>query len=254
MKLDENSGVPLYYQLKEILREQIVSNNLKAGEGFPPEFVISEMYGVSRATVRQALQELVREGLIYRKQGKGTFVTVRKIVSPLIEMSFTNQMEDQGLVASSKVISVDANQAQKEERIKLQLDDNAGVYKVVRLRLANNEPLILETSYIPHFVYPDLLKENMERMPIFKNIIERFSLERIETFLESVLPKNQELSLLNIDNNTPVIIFEQIVHAKQHPLALIYWIVRGDKCKYHLNFYVNKAHGNYPVDIDMLVK
>src|SRR5699024_6203885 len=103
--LDSNSVVPLYYQLKEILKEEIRKGSLAEGHRVPSERELMEMYKVSRATARRSLDELMVEGLIFRRQGIGTFVSKSKVVQNLIgEISFNQQIIKQGLTPKSTVI------------------------------------------------------------------------------------------------------------------------------------------------------
>src|SRR5260370_30645371 len=101
-----NSPLPRYYQLKEIIRERIRSGEWKPGELIPSERELSEKYGISRMTARQAITELVNEGLFYREQGKGTFVSQRKITQQLIHLTrFTRDIRARGQRPSPNMLS-----------------------------------------------------------------------------------------------------------------------------------------------------
>src|SRR5437588_11800459 len=100
-----NSPLPRYFQLKEIMRERIRSGEWKPGELIPSERELSEKYGISRMTARQAITELVNEGLFYREQGKGTFVSRHKITQQLIRLTgFTEDIKARGQRPSTKVL------------------------------------------------------------------------------------------------------------------------------------------------------
>src|SRR5438270_13113239 len=110
-----NSPLPRYYQLKEIMRDRIRSGEWKPGDLIPSERELGEQYGISRMTARQAITDLVNEGLFYREQGKGTFVSQRKITQQLIHLTgFTEDIRARGQRPSTKVISA-AMQAADEE-------------------------------------------------------------------------------------------------------------------------------------------
>src|SRR6059058_1119123 len=101
-----NSPLPLYFQLKEIMRERIRSDEWKPGDLIPSERELSEKYGISRMTARQAITELVNEGLFYREQGKGTFVSHLKISQQLIRLTgFTEDIRARGQRPDTKVLS-----------------------------------------------------------------------------------------------------------------------------------------------------
>src|SRR6476659_66204 len=98
--------LPRYYQLKEIIRERIVTGEWEPGSLIPSERELCERYGISRMTARQAITELVNEGLFYREQGKGTFVSRHKITQQLINLtSFSEDMKARGQRPGSKVVA-----------------------------------------------------------------------------------------------------------------------------------------------------
>ncbi len=149
-KLDTASAMPLYYQLQEELRHTINAGIYKAGEMIPTEKVLELKYGVSRITVRKAIEELAHEGLLTKKQGKGTVVT-RKIVEDdtSVLKGFTEKMEALGKKVSTEVLSVEVIKA--DEIISKNLDISIGeqVMKIRRLRKIDGEVLEIFAVYIP---------------------------------------------------------------------------------------------------------
>src|SRR6516225_11268955 len=118
-----NSPLPRYYQLKEIMRERVQSNEWKPGEHIPSERELSETYGISRMTARQAITDLVNEGLFYREQGKGTFVSERKITQQLIHLTgFTEDIRARGQKPGTKVLSAQMFPADEITTEKLRID------------------------------------------------------------------------------------------------------------------------------------
>ncbi len=114
-----NSPLPRYFQLKEIMRERIRSGEWKPGELIPSERELSEKYGISRMTARQAITELVNEGLFYREQGKGTFVSQRKITQQLIHLTgFTEDIRARGQRPGTKVLSATMHPADEETAVR----------------------------------------------------------------------------------------------------------------------------------------
>jgi len=106
--LDEKSPVPLYHQLSQILREKIEQEEWKEGEQIPTELELCEEFGLSRGTVAQALRELEDEGLVYRKQGRGTFVAEKKLSLDLSHFySFARDMEARGQRFYSKILRME---------------------------------------------------------------------------------------------------------------------------------------------------
>src|SRR5258708_39864193 len=110
-----NSPLPRYYQLKEIIRERIRSGEWKPGELIPSERELSEQYKISRMTARQAITELVNEGMFYREQGKGTFVSRHKITQQLIRLTgFTEDIKTRGQRPGTKVLSAQMSPADED--------------------------------------------------------------------------------------------------------------------------------------------
>src|SRR5690348_5357562 len=158
-----NSPLPRYYQLKEIMREKIRSGEWQPGDLIPSERELGEQYGISRMTARQAITELVNEGLFYREQAKGTFVSRHKITQQLIRLTgFTADIRGHGQRPGTEVLSarmVPADETTADRRsIKLGLL----VCRLNRLRLTDEEPLALEVSHISVIGCEKLLEEDLE--------------------------------------------------------------------------------------------
>src|SRR2546430_3827104 len=141
------SPLPRYYQLKEIMREKISSGEWQPGDLIPSERELGEQYGISRMTARQAITELVNEGLFYREQGKGTFVSRHKITQQLIRLTgFTEDIKARGQRPCTKVISAQMFAADETTAEKLRIDPGTLIFRLQRLRLADDEPLAIELS------------------------------------------------------------------------------------------------------------
>src|SRR5438445_6493577 len=128
------SPLPLYYQVQEILRTGIVQGRLKPGDRIPTEAELCAKHDVSRITVRQAVTALVNEGLLYRTRGRGTFVAsprVSHVVSELV--SFTEEMTQRGLVATSRLLEVQVEEPSERFREPLGLGDGEKVIRIKRL-------------------------------------------------------------------------------------------------------------------------
>src|SRR5215831_6295741 len=157
------SPLPRYYQLKEIMREKINTGEWKPGDLIPSERERGEQYGISRMTARQAITELVNEGLFYREQGKGTFVSRHKITQQLINLTgFTEDMKARGQRPGSRVISAQMLQADEVLAERLHLKPGQVVFRLQRLRLADHEPLAIEISHLSFMGCERLLEEDLE--------------------------------------------------------------------------------------------
>lgn len=143
-------ALPLYYRVREAIRERIEAGEWKPGDLIPPESKLLEAFRVSRATIRQALLELVREGLLVRKQGRGSFVATRKIAEPLPRLvSFSEEMGREGLVASTRSIKVEVVQAPGRVASALRVPPADMFIRLERVRCADGQPIVLLVSYLP---------------------------------------------------------------------------------------------------------
>ena len=138
----KNSPLPRYYQLKEIMRERIRLGEWKPGDLIPSERELGETYGISRMTARQAITDLVNEGLFYREQGKGTFVSQHKITQQLIQLTgFTEDIRARGQRPGTKVLSAEMFPADEATAERLRISQGMLIFRLRRLRLADDEPL-----------------------------------------------------------------------------------------------------------------
>lgn len=144
------SPIPLYTQIKDILRERILDGTYKAHEQLPSESEMSNLFGVSRITVRQALSDLQNEGLIFRIPGKGTFVAKAKAFQQLMQLEgFAEAMLRMGYEIYNKVISHKSVAASPIVAHKLKLKPGTPVTEIKRVRHLNREPLSMEITYLP---------------------------------------------------------------------------------------------------------
>src|SRR5690625_4620908 len=166
--MDKTSKVPLYLQLKEELIKKIEDQSYTEHEMLPSERKLCEMYDLSRITVRQSLQELEREGYIYKLHGKGTFVAPKSYNQNLVKLySFTEEMKKLGKTPSTKVLSFKKVQADERLATIMKLNPLAYVFQVIRLRIADAEALLYETTYLPVQIFPELTESNLKQRPMY---------------------------------------------------------------------------------------
>ena len=176
-----NSPVPRYHQLKEILRERIQSGEWKAGDLIPSERELSEQYGISRMTTRQAITDLVNEGVFYREQGRGTFVSHRKITQQLIRLTgFTEDISARGQQPSTKVLSSRMQPADEETATRLRIEPGQQIFVLQRLRLADAEPLAIELSQLAFKGCEKLIEEDFEHNSLYRLLESRYGVPLVE--------------------------------------------------------------------------
>lgn len=156
--IDKNSPIPVYYQLKNDFIKKIASGVWKAGECISSERELCEIYDVSRMTIRQAIGELVQEGILTRKKGKGTFVCEQK-VNQKDMMSFTEMIKQSGRSLETKVVEFEIIDTHEDIQDVFILDR---LYKISRKRIVDNECIAVETVYIPVDYCGHLNKEMLE--------------------------------------------------------------------------------------------
>lgn len=241
MQIDKKSPIPVYYQLKTIISKMIADGEYAEGSMIPSERELGDTLGISRMTVRQALNSLVNDGILYREKGRGTFVAKIKIEQKNV-MSFSELVSARGMSPSTRVLYFQKEEALDEIRELLELKENKYVYNIKRLRLANNIPVGIEQAFIPEVHCPGLEKFDLAQS-LYRLIREeyRHSVSYVDNVIESSKPDRQEKELLDIKNNVPVLRVAGVNYTESD-LKLFYErsVYRSDEYKYNVRFFVNK--------------
>ena len=177
LSIDFKSKIPLYFQLKEQIKQNILNGEYKEGDLIPSEREFSNHYELSSTTIRRALNDLVQENFLERKAGKGTFVRRRKVKRDLRKvLGFTKNMTEMGLAPTTKVLSqkVVASNAFARDRLRLKKGDK--VVRLERLRLADDVPMMLETRYIRTDLCPNIEKEELSSS-LWRTFEEKYGLK-----------------------------------------------------------------------------
>ena len=165
--VSRENKLPLYHQLYEILRDTIARGAWKPGDMIPPESNLVESYGVSRTTVRQVLDKLVADGLIYRQQGRGSFVahpTLEQVLTRIV--SFTEEMRQRGIEPGTQVLASRLVPAPPDIAAHLDVQTGEELAHLQRLRLADSEPMSIEDSYLVHRHCPGVLQQDYAANPL----------------------------------------------------------------------------------------
>ena len=237
LKIDPHSPLPLYHQIKENLREAIENQVLRSEDMLPSERELSTAYGVNRLTVRQAIDDLVQEGLLRRIRGIGTAVAQPRVIQvfPTV-LGFSARMRSAGHVTLNRVLSQAAEPARTSIARHLHIQEGAPVMRLARLRIVNNEPLMLETSFLSLDRFPDLLQDDFTVRSLYDLITARYNIKILELdqTLEPVLMTPYEAQLLDSVAGNPAMLVEVTAFADEDdPFELSKAIVRGDKCQYY---------------------
>ncbi|HLR42845.1 MAG TPA: GntR family transcriptional regulator [Pseudogracilibacillus sp.] len=235
--LDHKSFVPLYHQLKEIIERTIETGEWNPGDKILSENEFRELYEVSRNTVQKAIDELVQEGVLERKQGRGTFVSKPKIDQPLIGFySFSKVISSQGMVSKDIILDIQTEQVHYNLAQELQIANNEEVISLKRLRTANGEPIILETSYLPKKYVSEIKKQDLDTYSLY-DLLEKkhdvFVVKAKETF-EPVLVREEEGELLEVEAGSPGLLLDRIAYDLDgNIIEYCRSIVRGDRCRFY---------------------
>jgi len=236
--IDKNSPLSYYYQLKQILIEMLDNRELEEDEKLPTEKELCERFNISRVTVRQALQELENEDYIYKIQGKGTFVSPKRLQQDLLKFySFTNEMKKIGKTPSTKVLDFKIVEPDKKISDILKVNKGEQVYKFVRLRLSDNVPMMLETSYIPYNMFPGISKKSLEENPLYSILIDEYNTEfsKAEESFRATLLSEEEAEILNYVEGGSAILLERYTYDNNSKIIeYTKSVSRGDKFIYHV--------------------
>lgn len=237
LKIDQESDIPVYQQLAGVFSSMITNGGLSVGDSLPTENALCQRLNISRSTVRQAFQMLEDDGLIVRKRRIGTRVCKPKLKRNLNNLyNFTTEMLALGLNPSSRVINFRTMHPPVKIATKLNIDQSRTVFLIQRLRMANGEPLLLETAYIPTNFCANLTKSRLNDS-LYAMISEYSGVapgEASETY-EAVGLTKQEAVLLNAHPGDPALRIQRTSkNTAGETFEYCTIIARGDRNKYQI--------------------
>lgn len=236
-QLEATNAIPLYRQLSDLIRSSVECGEYPKGAQIPTESVLSEKYGVSRITVRKALDELTEEGLLSRKQGKGTFVSsTASIKTNYPFMTFDESCRQVGKVPLSLLLSYSLEPASSKTAKFFGIEEQSPVIKLCRLRSADQEPVILETDYYPSsfdFLSSEPLNESTNLILNKHNIFPMHGeavvgIKQADSYEANLLKVSEKAFLLSIyseisdQNNKPVSISRQLIVSELYSVTLTF--------------------------------
>ena len=212
-RINRASKLPLYHQLYEILRDDVLSGKWQPGDMIPPESELIERYQVSRTTVRQVLDMLVSDGLIHRQQGRGTIVAHPTVEQALVRIvSFTEDMGQRGFRPGTKVLSSGLVPAPPEIAEKLEVEPGEELAHLERLRLASDEPMSIEVCYLVHRHCPGVLEGEYAANPLRKALENDYGIRlvRAKQVIRAVLATPRLAHLLSIPSQSALLFIERV--------------------------------------------
>jgi len=240
MAVQENEGIK-YRRIWRDLRQAIQSGRWKVGDQIPSEPELSETFGVSRGTVRNAIEKLVNDQMLRKEQGRGTFVisTVPRLQKDLEWLaSFTDQLRESGIKPSTEVLEaglVPVGQAEGRIIEGFGLPETAEVVYVRRLRRGDDLPFAIQTVYLQPDRCPGILDEGLDLTHLFRLYAERYGVR--VSFAHEVIrvaaAGPEEAALLEIDPGAPVVIRDRIsADQDEYPFEVLHSVDRGDRFEY----------------------
>jgi len=227
--LNKGSSIPLYYQIKEVIKEKIKSEQWKEDDRLPNELELAELFQVSRATIRQAVLELVNEGLLTRVKGRGTFIKKVQYEGDFMSFSYPEEIGEKHVPIKTGII-----EGPLEYLHTLKLYNTNKINEIIRLRYFKEDPAIIENTYLPLHIFPDILNTNLEKS-LYDTMIDiyKVNINKHKVYVEPILLNDYEANLLKTNPGEPALKTTKICETlNEVPVMLTISIFRKDKCKF----------------------
>lgn len=236
--IDKHSPIPIYHQLEEQIKTKIESGEYKAGDSLPSEREYAEQLGISRMTVRQAITNLANKHYLYRIKGKGTFIAEQKLEQNLNGLtSFTEDMKARGMKPGNKLINFEIIPANEGLAEQLHIPVYTPVYEIKRIRLAEDEPMALERTYISANLIKGLTDE-IAQSSLYYYIEDKLGLRigKASQIFEATLANEEEIQYLKIEENSPVLFMKRVTQlADGTTFEVVKSSYRADRYKFMLD-------------------
>ena len=236
LKIDPESPLPLYAQLESLLAADIARGVLPSGGRLPNEEELVERFAVSRTTVRQSIQNLVRRGLVEIRRGKGTYVLEPKITQELTQLTgFVEEMQSLGRNAAARLLDKQIVPANESVARQLAIATGTPVVRIQRVRLADNSPLSFDETWLPRELGERILEDDLETEPIFSLLEQKYDtpLAEAEYRLEAVGADATVARALGVVLGSPIFLIERISYTTGHqPVDYEKLYFRGDQIRF----------------------
>ena len=236
-QLDPSGPLPLYQQLGEGLRQLVHSTTWPANCAIPSERELMRITGLSRMTVRQAIDGLTREGLLQRVHGRGTYIVPEQIDQDINGVfSFSDQIREQGHEVTTKILNASECLPTPDEAGMLRLNGDDPIYRFTRLRMIDNEPVVINYVRVPAHLAPGLLDHDLTQSfyAILTNVYHLPPIQSVDT-LEAVAATRDTAQLLGIRTGAPLSLVRRLARTHgETPIELTEEYARPDRLRYRL--------------------
>lgn len=217
--INKDAPYPLYQQVKELLKKKIISGEWEKGYQLPTEKELGELYDVSTITIKRAILDLVDEGLLYRQRGKGTFVTkkIKTDIQSLVTLKYDKNEEAKH---PHRLLTFKKESPNPFVRKALQLKSNQDVYKICRIKLNGNKPVVIEYTYLVADLIPDLTEKAIKDQLLYTVLQNYFSIElkQAKIYFSTSNANETEAALLETPIGERLFVIERYTRTKQNQL------------------------------------
>jgi GntR family transcriptional regulator len=248
------SRIPYYIQLMDILKEKVQLKIWVPGDQIPGEQDLCELYQVSRTVVRQALRELELEGVINRRKGKGTFISLPKINEGLMQKltGFYQDMVERGLKPVTKVLHQNVSPSSEKVARFLNIMPGEKVIDIQRLRFINDEPIQLVTTYVPFEICPNLASVDLTNRSLYEYLEKEGGvfIARGRRYIEAVLANETEATLLGVERGAPLLMLDSISFSENgQPVEYYHALHRGDRSRFEVELFRTRESSTKIVEL-----
>ncbi|MGB8453852.1 MAG: GntR family transcriptional regulator [Anaerocolumna sp.] len=239
-RLDKTVPIPLYFQLKELIVNEIKNGDYEDGSLIPTEKELSASFKISRTTVRQAITELVQEGWLYRIKSKGTFISKPKSNQDFVQKleTFNDQIVKLGQKPTTEVLEFKIIVANKIVATKLELNEGEQVIYLYRKRFADANPVVLVETYLPFKSCSFLLSNDLNNTSLYSLLSEHeeTSVYGVNRLIEAVEANTNDSNHLNIKRGKPILLFNSVAYnIHNEPIEYSIARYRGDRNQFEIN-------------------
>ncbi|MEU5876324.1 GntR family transcriptional regulator [Spirillospora sp. NPDC047279] len=224
---------------RRVVRRELLAmmDGLVAGEALPPERRLAEELGVSRPTLRAAIDRLAADGLLERRHGSGTYVAEPRIAVPLTMSSFTDDMIRRGMKPDGRVLSFRTEPAGAKIGRRLSLSPVEEVFTIRRLRLADGASMAIETLYMPKELLPGLRRDDLEGRSFYELLRENgVVVASGRETIEPTVTTTEEAEVLGVPVHVPAFLFERVAHTEEgRPVEYVRSLYRGDRYRLEID-------------------
>jgi GntR family transcriptional regulator len=251
--------LPIYYQIKQTIRAWLMNKDFKPGQKIPSENELSQMFAVSKMTVRQAINQLVQEGLLISKKGSGTFVSEKNRVPDKYSIEFAGSMDqifNQAQKARSKSVVMAPIKAFNSIRAKLNLsEEEKTVMQIKRVRQVKDIPFSYAVNYLPLDIGLKVKKKVLLSRPLLQILEQDLKISFMEAYqtIEASFSDTEVSEKLGIPLGTPLLFVDRIMYTdNKKPVLLAHISYRGDMFKYIARFKSSKRKKRHAAGIQPL--